>query len=364
MQNVQRRLASTATAQKLKPTIPLSSARTFPPPQALAPKGSKSPVFFDSDTWAVSQPPPPAALTAFAHRVGLGKLGTNPKLIQQVCTHESITLPFSTHHPNKPLPLTNANFATLGNSLLGLFATEFVHASYPHLPTRVVKAAVSAYVGATTCADVARDMGAAPLLRWYRAPHTPLRPAVLHHEALSSVSRALVALVYQERSVEAAKKFTHDYFLSREIDLRAMIKFSNPKKALALTVEKFGRERPVSRLLKETGRFSVSPVFVVGIYSGRDQLGEGFGSSLSMAEFRAAEDALQRLYLTRTPPDQLQLPSQTFANDVFTGLSSLKSTAYTPGELGHAEVNYGSAGRSSILNPSNRRLSEEEMEED
>lgn len=40
------------------------------------------------------------------------------------------------------------------------------------------------------------------------------------------------------------------------------------------------------RLLKETGRFSVSPVFVVGIYSGQDKLGEGFGSSLSMAEFR------------------------------------------------------------------------------
>jgi len=171
MQNAQRRLASTATAtaQKLKPTIPLSSVRAFPPPQALTPKDSKSPVFFDSDTWAASQPPPPAALTAFAHRVGLGKLSTNPKLIQQACTHQSITLPYSKLHPNKPLPLTNANLAVLGNSLLGLFATEFVHASYPHLPTRVVKAAVSAYVGPTTCADVAREMGAAPLLRWYRA---------------------------------------------------------------------------------------------------------------------------------------------------------------------------------------------------
>jgi len=47
--------------------------------------------------------------------------------------------------------------------------------------------------------------------------------------------------------MEAAKMFTHDYFLSRDIDLRAMIKLANPKKALALTVEKFGREKPVSR---------------------------------------------------------------------------------------------------------------------
>ena len=47
--------------------------------------------------------------------------------------------------------------------------------------------------------------------------------------------------------MEAAKKFAHDHFLSRDVDLRAMIKLANPKKALSLTVEKFGRERPVSR---------------------------------------------------------------------------------------------------------------------
>src|SRR5882762_8832069 len=43
---------------------------------------------------------------------------------------------------------------------------------------------------------------------------------------------------------------------------------------------------PLHRLLKETGRFSNSPIYVVGIYSGADQLGEGFGSSLRMAEYR------------------------------------------------------------------------------
>ena len=31
---------------------------------------------------------------------------------------------------------------------------------------------------------------------------------------------------------------------------------------------------------------SNSPMFVVGIYSGADKLGEGFGTSLQMAEFR------------------------------------------------------------------------------
>jgi hypothetical protein len=39
-------------------------------------------------------------------------------------------------------------------------------------------------------------------------------------------------------------------------------------------------------MLKETGRFSNSPMYVVGIYSGADKLGEGFGSSIRMAEYR------------------------------------------------------------------------------
>ncbi len=129
---------------------------------------------------------------------------------------------------------------------------------------------------------------------------------------MSSIPRALVALVYQHSSLLTARTFVHKFFLSREIDLRNMIKFRDPKKALLDTVAKFGREKPVSRsvhhhpaailvtccgingtvyrLLRETGRLSNSPVYVVGVYSGTDKLGEGFGSSLKMAEFRVSID--------------------------------------------------------------------------
>jgi large subunit ribosomal protein L44 len=167
MQHAPKRLASTAT-RSLKPTIPLSSLQSFPPPEALAASSSKQQTFFDTESWAAIQPPPLSALTALAHRIGLGKVLTSPELILQACTHQSILPLYSKLHPNKSLPLTNTNLATLGNSLLGLFATEYVHALYPHLPTRVLKAAVSAYVGPPTCASVAKEMGATPLLRWRR----------------------------------------------------------------------------------------------------------------------------------------------------------------------------------------------------
>jgi large subunit ribosomal protein L44 len=115
----------------------------------------------------------------------------------------------------------------------------------------------------------------------------------------------------------------------------------------------------------------------VGIYSGADKLGEGFGSSLKMAEFRvrpltskifydshasqAAEDSLHRLYLTRTPLDQLRLPTSAFSSesgDLFTQVGS-EAGDYVPGELGHMEVAYGSSGRSSIVLPSSRSYLED-----
>jgi large subunit ribosomal protein L44 len=233
-----------------------------------------------------------------------------------------------------------------------MFASEFLFAAYPYLPTRVLKAAVTAHVGPLTCASVAQEMGATPLVRWHRTPRTQTRPAILHTDALSSVPRALTALIYQKCSLPSARQFVHSYFLSREIDIRGMIKFRDPKKALLEMVTKLKRERPRSRLLKETGRFSNSPVFVVGIFSGADQLGEGFGSSLKMAEFRAAEDALHRVYLTRTPNNLLQLPTSTFPlglGDVFRQDANTKENPYTPRDLTMAEIMYASSGKSSVL---------------
>ncbi|KAF9245226.1 ribonuclease III domain-containing protein [Melanogaster broomeanus] len=287
----------------------------------------------------------------------------SPDVIRRACTHKSFVNLHTKYYPSSPTPPTNADLASLGNALMGLFASEHLHASYPHLPTRVLKAAVSAHVGPLTCASVAHEMGAAALLRWYRQPMTPTSPALLHSDALASIPRALTALVYQERSLSSARKFVHSFFLGRQVDLRAMLKFQDPKRALMETVAKFGRERPKSRLLKETGRFSNSPIFVVGIYSGADKLGEGFGSSLKMAEYRAAEDALHRLYLTRTPSHLLQLPSSTFGTqgDIY---NPGPAVDYTPGALGEAEILYASSGRSGIVAPKQPTIDELEARKD
>ncbi|KAF7965015.1 hypothetical protein HWV62_1046 [Athelia sp. TMB] len=341
MVHATKRLYQAASRLAIAP----SALPQFPPREALQLPAAAKPrpgPSFDPALWASLQPPPKAALAAFAHRIGLGAVLPAPEL-QQACMHPSFLPLHAKHYPSAQAPPSNAQLATAGNALMGLFASEHLHATYPHLPLRVLKAA--------------REQVA-----------TPTRPAVMHTDALASVPRALTALVYTHRSLPAARKFVSAFFLARDADLRALIKFANPKKALLETVAKFGRERPRSRLLRETGRHSLSPVFVVGIYSGPDQLGEGFGSSLRMAEYRAAEDALHRVYLTRTPAHLLTLPSSTFpaTGSIYSSPSSspaftpsaeatiidvdadsveLADDGYTPGALGEAEVRYASSGR-------------------
>ena len=64
------------------------------------------------------------------------------------------------------------------------------------------------------------------------------------------------------------------------------LNLQRPKQKLLAITEKLSRPRPIARLLKETGRHSAQPVYLVGMYSGNDKIGQGFGSSLEMAEER------------------------------------------------------------------------------
>lgn len=145
-------------------STPASTLAHFPPKEALF--GATQPSNFSPEVWANLQRPPSSTLSAFVHRIGLSRVVQDEEEIIQACTHQSYPSFYASHNPGKASVPSNANLSVLGNSLLGTFAAEYLHASYPHLPTRVLKAAVSAYVGPTTCAIVAKEMGATPLLRW------------------------------------------------------------------------------------------------------------------------------------------------------------------------------------------------------
>lgn len=332
------------------------------------------------DLWTALREQQSSAVAALGARFQLLSHSLNDEdyarrmaLVRTACTHPSVVqaqeavaeLPLARDELEEIASLRepiahNAQLATLGNALLGLVASEHFHLKYPHLPTRVLKAFVSAYVGPSTLADVGSDLGvlAQGVQRWDRShqrgdaklrPKTPL----LSKDVAAQSVRALVSVVFQELGIAAARNFIHSHFLSRKLDLTDLLKFKDPKRVLSETCRKYNRPSPQSRMIAETGRLSISPVFVVGVWSGSVKIGEASGSSIRMAEFRAAENALRRLYLAELPDGTFDLPSSTL-DDTFLGAgpiprnlldaSPADSRTYSPQPLGRSETLHASRG--------------------
>ncbi|KAK6957755.1 hypothetical protein Daesc_000543 [Daldinia eschscholtzii] len=125
--------------------------------------------------------------------------------------------------------------------------------------------------------------------------------------------RAVVGAIYLHCGRDAAKTFVKSHVLSRTLDLSNMFEFKTPARELVRLCGREDFDPPVARLLSETGRLSRTPVFVVGIYSGRDLLGEGAASSLNDARVAAAINALKAWYLYS--PVDTAVPSDTFMED-------------------------------------------------
>ena len=115
--------------------------------------------------------------------------------------------------------------------------------------------------------------------------------------AMCHAVEAILGGVHVHNGVEEARKFIYTHFLGRHMDMAALFRFKFPEREVARLCERLKLNPPVSRLIAETGRASVAPVFVVGVYSGRDKLGEGQGSSLSEAKFRVCRCNVLRLLL-------------------------------------------------------------------
>jgi large subunit ribosomal protein L44 len=183
MGHVQKRLVTGAAKIASVSTAHLPR---FPPKEALFVKRDIPKAPFSPETWATLQPPPSSALSAFAHRIGLSSVLSTPDVVLQAVTHPSFLPIHRQQVPHESSPATNGHLSALGNALMGLFASEYLHSAYPHLPTRVLKAAVTAHVGPQTCASVAQEMGATPLLRWHRLVrvyHSRFSPANHHSSA-------------------------------------------------------------------------------------------------------------------------------------------------------------------------------------
>ena len=155
---------------------------------------------------------------------------------------------------------------------------------------------------ATTAAAAASTTTVAHTVEAGQLPNTTLAVAA------TTFVRALFAAIYLHAGAAATQTFFSAHVLSRRLDMASLFVLAQPTRDLSRLCAREGFEAPVARILAESGRLSRHPVFVVGVYSGADKLGEGAGASLNEARFRAAAAALKGWYLY-SPAGDIMVPS-------------------------------------------------------
>lgn len=135
-----------------------------------------------------------------------------------------------------------------------------------------------------------------------------LKRVVPLEDACASLIHALTGAIYLHLGRKASKRFFNEHILSRHLDIARVFEFKSPTRDLAKLCQREGFSSPVARILSETGRLSRTPVFVVGVFAGKEKLGEGQGASLDEARVRAAVGALKGWYLYS--PVEVRVPSE------------------------------------------------------
>jgi dsRNA-specific ribonuclease len=149
--------------------------------------------------------------------------------------------------------------------------------------------------------------------------------------ASASFVRALCGALYLHAGAQAAKDFHTAHILSRKLAMDKLFYFTHPTRDVSRLCDREGFEPPVARLISETGRLSRTPVFIVGVFSGDDKLGEGAGASLDEARIRAAAATLRSWYLYSPPAEDVVLPSE--AGGEAAGSKKWRPHMVDPGEI-------------------------------
>lgn len=92
--------------------------------------------------------------------------------------------------------------------------------------------------------------------------------------------------------MKPTKQFIERFILSHELPKQGLLQAKSPKLLLTALLKREQKEPPMARILKESGRLTHTPAFIVGIFSGNQKLAEGHGSSIRYAERAAIKYAL------------------------------------------------------------------------
>jgi len=184
----------------------------------------------------------------------------------------------------------NERLEFLGDAVLELVITNFLYKKYKEMDEGQLTSLRSALVNADTCAEVATKLGANDFLLLSKGESKDTGRA--RQYILANTLEAIIGAIYLDQGLEVAESFISTHIAPLTEDIIKKGTWIDAKSLFQEKAQEHEGTTPSYKTLHESGP-DHDKKFTIGVYIGKDLVGEGSGLSKQDAEQDAARNALK-----------------------------------------------------------------------
>ena len=215
----------------------------------------------------------------------LGVTFKNKALLRQALTHRS----YLNEHPS-PKNISNERLEFLGDAILEFVISEILFHKFPKVNEGVLTALRSHVVCTQSLAQISQKLETGLFL--YLSRGEEKEGGRKNPTLLANVLEALIGAIFQEGGIKAASTFIQKHF-HEAISQLSSKNLKDRKSLFQEKIQEAEKITPTYRVLKEGGP-DHAKIFLVGVFVGKREAGQGEGRSKQEAQEAAAKMALER----------------------------------------------------------------------
>jgi len=185
----------------------------------------------------------------------------------------------------------NERLEFLGDAVLELVVTDFLFGKYPEKPEGELTAVRAALVNTVSLADASDKLGINEHLLMSKGEAKDTGRA--RQYILANVFEALIGALYMDQGYDASKKFIAEHLFPKTDTIVEKQLWQDSKSRFQELAQEHTNTTPTYDTLSQEGP-DHDRVFTVGVFLGKEKIGEGKGRAKQEAEQKAAEDALEK----------------------------------------------------------------------
>lgn len=185
----------------------------------------------------------------------------------------------------------NERLEFLGDAVLELIVTDFLFRAYPEKPEGELTAIRSALVNTVSLADASTKLGVNDYLLMSKGESKDTGRA--RQYILANAFEAFIGALYIDQGYDIAQEFVATQLFSKTEEIVEKRLWQDPKSRFQELAQEHTNLTPTYTTLGQEGP-DHDRVFTVGVFLGKDKIGEGKGRAKQEAEQEAALQAIEQ----------------------------------------------------------------------